>query len=58
MQKHICSLKVFKTVRERTVQKSLQARMTNSERLFNSSTVSHVSDEKRKGGLCWLLYDE
>ncbi len=22
------------------------------------STASHVSDEKRKGGWCWLLYDE
>ncbi len=48
MQKHVCSVKVFKTVRERTVQKSLHARNTDSERLF--STVSHVSDEKRKGG--------
>ncbi len=26
MQKHVCSVKVFKTVRERNVQKSLQAR--------------------------------
>ncbi len=49
MQKHICSVKVFKTVRERTVQKSLQARITNSERLF-STTASHVSDDERKGG--------
>ncbi len=35
---------------EKSVQKSLQARNTNSERLL--SAASHVSDEKRKG---WLL---
>ncbi len=33
-------------------------RNTNSKRLFNSSTVSHVSDENRRDGWCWLLYDE
>ncbi len=37
-------------------QKSLQARNTDSERLL--SAASHVSDEKRKGGWCWLLYDD
>ncbi len=42
---------VFKTVREKTVQNSLQAR-SPSERLF-STTASHVSDEKRKGEWCW-----
>ncbi len=50
MQKPVCCLKVLKTVQARTEQKSLQARNTNSERLFNSSTVSHVSDEKRRDG--------
>ncbi len=29
---------------------------TDNEKLF--STASHVSDEKRKGGCCWLLYDD
>ncbi len=50
MQKHVCCLKVLKTVQARTVQKSLQARNTNSESLFNSITESHVSDEKRRDG--------
>ncbi len=34
---------------QRKMQKSLQARSTDSERLL--SAASHVSDEKRKGGL-------
>ncbi len=34
---------------ERETQTSLQARNTDSERLF--SAASHVSDEKRKGGV-------
>ncbi len=41
---------------ERETQKSLQARNTDSERLL--SAASHVSDEKRKGGWCWLLFDD
>ncbi len=45
MQKHISSVDVFKTVQERTVQNSLQARSTDCETV---STATHVSDEKRK----------
>ncbi len=32
MQKHVCGVKVFKTVRERTIQKSLQQRETPTAR--------------------------
>ncbi len=42
-------LKLSERERERETQKSLQARNTDSERLL--SAASHVSDEKRKGGL-------
>ncbi len=37
------------TLSERETQTSLQARNTDSERLL--SAASHVSDEKRKGGI-------
>ncbi len=39
---------------ERETQTSLQAQNTDSERLL--SAASHVSDEKRTGGCCWLLW--
>ncbi len=47
MQKHICSVNLFKTLRERTVQNSLQPRNTDCE---TDNTATHVSDDKRKGG--------
>ncbi len=52
----------IKTIRERERERdreretSLQAQNTDSERLL--SAASHVSDEKRKGGCCWLLMIE
>jgi len=39
---------------ERETQTSLQAQNTDSERLL--SAASHVSEEKRKSGCCWLLW--
>ncbi len=41
--------------RERETQTSLQAQNTDSERL--PSAASHVSDEKRKGGLLLVTDD-
>ncbi len=31
---------------------------TDSQRLFSAASASHFSNEKRKGGCCWLLYDD
>ncbi len=46
--------KYLKPVRERC--KIHYKHEEQTARLF--STASHVSDEKRKGGWCWLLYDD